>query len=593
MLDPERETARTLMSVPWLLVGGLITAVALLAAHLIAIVPLLLLTLPRNFAPVFALPLANLPTVVLLPPALAGLYATVREGRDAEGRLGAERTLRTYARGCVRHARDLTVATLVYRAVALVPAVAAFALLLAGDTAVDYWRYAGGWAGPESGIAQLVYAVLGVMVAGAVGRLLVAFYDLPVLFTGVSPRRSWRVALRVARRRPRTLARYGVGRVLLWSPMLLVLGVQSNLLTGERRVPALLGDVAAFAAVTLVVGTGVATVLAAYHVVVYDRAVEPLVREPTPTGSGVDAGPETSAVVDPEAAAAGAGASDRSDGGRSRRAVAAWALAALLVVGAGAGAGAVRLTDARPTTEELRPVGDADDAEAVLENTGAVLSTASYRVRSRSYRVNETTGERQLLLETEYAVDRERRRAIVTSRVRSDEDEWIRASYYGSERTLALDFPGESDQPGRVDFRDTFVGRTAGEWALLYVSGYTFVTQSESGVTTGEGGQFEVVERTDERVVVERTERPDEDPPEDGEQLAVERVRLVVDRDTGRPIRLVENRTFVEYENGSEVGRYRTVQRRTYDGYGSTRVERPDALGEPGPIEWLWDLVYY
>jgi hypothetical protein len=592
MLAPERETARTLRSVPWLVVGGLVAAIALLSAHLLVVLPLLLLTLPRNTAPVVALPLATLPAVVLLPPALAGLYATVREGRDAEARLGAERTLRTYARGCLRHARHLTAATVVYRAVALVPAAVAFVLLLSGDTAVDYWRYAAGTGGVEHGIGQFVYAGLGVMVAGAAGRLVFAFYDLPVVFAGVSPRRSWRVALRVARRRPRTLARYGVGRALLWSPMLLVLGMQTNLLTGESSMADLLVELAGFAAVVVVVGTGVATVLAAYHVVVYDRAVEPVVREPTPTGGGVDVGPETAAVVDPTAAAAGNGASDRSDG-RTRRTVAAWALAALVVVGAAAGAGAVRLTDARPTTEELRPVGDADDAEAVVENTGAVLSAASYRVRSRTYRVNETTGERQLVFETEYAVDRERRRAIVTSRVRRDEDEWTRARYYGSERTLALDFPGESDQPGRVDLRERFVGRPAGQWAVLYVSGYTFVTRSESGVTVGEGGDLRVVERTDERVVVERTERPDEDPPEDGEQLAVERVHLVVDRDTGRPTRLVENRSFVEYENGSEVGRYRTVQRRSYDGYGNPRVERPDALGDSGPVEWLWDLVYY
>lgn len=591
MLALERETARTLLSVPWLVVGGLVTALALLSAHLLVVLPLLLLTLPVNTAPVVALPLATLPTVVLLPPALAGLYATVREGRDADERLGAGRTLRTYARGCLRHARDLTTATVVYRVVALVPAAVAFALLLAGDTTVDYWRYAAGTGGVEHGIGQFIYAGLGVMIAGAVGRLVFAFYDLPVLFAGVSPRRSWRVALRVARRRPRTLARYGVGRALLWSPMLLVLGVQSNLLTGERRMPAVLLEVAGLVAVAVVVGTGVATVLAAYHVVVYDRVVEPVLREPTPTGAEVDVGPETAAVADP-AAAAGDGASDRSDG-RSRRAVAAWALAALVVVGLATGAGAVRLTDTRPTSAELRPVGDAADAEGVVESAGAVLATASYRVRSRSYRVNGTTGERRLVFETEYAVDRERRRASVSSRVRRDEGEWTRARYYGSERTTALDFPGEADRSGRVDLRKRFVGRPAGEWVVLYVSGYTFVTRSESGVTVGEGGQLEVVERTDERVVVERTERPDEEPPEDGDALAVERVRLVVDPATGRPTRLVENRSYVEYENGSEVGRYRTVEVRTYVTYGDPGVERPEGIGEPGPVEWLWDLVYY
>lgn len=144
MLDTERATLRTFAGAPWLVVGGFVVGVAALLASLVAAAPVMSVLLPHEARPPLALALGSVVSVLVVPPALSGLYVVARRSGERDDRPGPLETVRLYVGGCLRHARDLTAATVVYRVAALAPAAVAFVLLLSADTAVNYWQYAQG-----------------------------------------------------------------------------------------------------------------------------------------------------------------------------------------------------------------------------------------------------------------------------------------------------------------------------------------------------------------------------------------------------------------------------------------------------------------
>lgn len=586
MLEQERAASRAVRRNPWLLVCGGVVALAWLVVNVAAIVRVMFLVLPKQTQPVFVLPMASVLTVLVLPPTLSGLYSAVRETGARDEPPGPIGTLRLYGLGCLRHARDLTTATVVFRVAALVPVLAVFALLLAGDTALNYWQYTtptGDVPGPLKGSVELLVVLTYGMIAGAVGRLALAFYDMTVLFAGVPAKRGWRAALRVTLRRPRAILRYGAGRFLLWSPMLVVVIQEISIVSSGNisRGNALAG-LGMFVASAMALGTVVTTLLAAHHVEVYEQTIEPVLAEPTPLSKGSSAPSEWAAGPSP----------DREVEGQSTlQSTAAVAFTVLLVVVLAAGTTAVRVEDVRPMQASERPVGDSMNAGAIASNAGRLLANASYRSHKRTYRFNLSTGERKLQVETNTSVDRLDREIRVSTGLHRNGN-WTRAGYYGSETTLAIDFLGESDESRRVVLAELFLGRLAGEWRIMYFPGYPWMAELTHGhVIDTDDRDVQLVERTDSRVVVGYSRRPEVDGA-DGDDV-VERVRLTVDPETGRPTRFVHNKTIVERENGSIVGRYRVLTVRTYSAYGTAEVRRPAPAGSPGPLEWLWDSVYY
>ena len=615
MLAPERETVRTLMKRPGLFFGGAAAALGWLVVQIYVSIPVMFVSLPRDTQPVFAFTLASVGSVLVLPLVLGGLYATVREART-EGDLRFHEVVSLYVLGCIRHARKLFVATVTFRIVALVPAAVVFTVLLAGDTAVSYWQYASGAAGPAAGdggttpadaIWDLLLVWLYVMVAGATGRLVLAFYDLPVLFAGVSARRGWCAALRFARRRPRALIRYGGGRFLLWLPMLPVLVVQATLVAGNVSSSDAGTGLVVYLAAAFALGTITTTLLAAYHVVVYERTVEPVLREPVTTGKrvAVDSpavalppeveSPSRSAGQSPGRSAGGGPSDGGLVGGLTRKQIFAVSFAFLLVLSMAVGTAAIRVHDVRPMPgDDPQPVEDSVAAEAVVVNAGHLLANGSHRAQSAHYSVNETTGERQPVMEIDVAVDRSNRQAWIAGSIREDDgDEWQRSEYYGSASTFAFIYPGASEPPEEVSLRERFFGETAGEWTVIYLPGYQqFKPGAADDFPDTEDGDWRIVERTDDEVVAGYTEQP-EAPDEDGRTLESERVRLTVDAETGRPVHFVRNQTHVERENGTVVERSHGVEETTYGGYEDPEVERPEPRGSRGPVEWLWSLIYY
>ena len=585
------------MGHPGIFVGGAAAALGWLLVQISVSVPVGLVSLPRDTQPVFAFALASVASVLVLPLVLGGLYATVREAR-AEGDLRFHEAVVLYVRGCLRHARKLFVATVVFRLAALVPAAAVFVLLLAGDTAVNYARYAAGGSEPTVATVSLLLVWLYAAVAGAIGRLLLAFYDLPVLFAGVPARRGWRAALRFARRRPRTLLRYGGGRVLLWLPILPVLALQAHLVAGGVSPSDAWTGLGVYLVAAFVLGTISTTLLATYHVVVYERAVEPVLSEPATTGTRVEV--DSPAVAPPpEVQSSGQSADGGSAGGEglTRKRIFAVSFAFLLVLSMAVGTAAIRVHDVRPMPgDDPQPVEESMAAEEIVVNAEQLLANGSHRTQSAYYGVNDTTGERTLVMETEVAVDRSSRQARVGGGIREDEDgdEWHRTELYGSTSTFALAYPEAGNPPEEPPVESQLVEETAGEWTVIYVPGYSLVeADTAESLPDPEDGDWRIVERTDEEIVVGYTERADESDEEDGRALETERVRLTVDAETGRPTHLVQNQTHVERENGTVVERTHGVQETTYEGYEDPGVERPDPMGARGPVEWLWSLIYY
>lgn len=594
MLDAEREAVRTLRRTPALLVGGGAAVAASLVAGAAVLAVVAPVPVPEGTRPLLVLLAASPATIPLAPLVLAGLYVAVRRAREGDGDADAGdgdakgSTLAALVRGAVGNYRPLLVATVAFRPVVLALAVPVFGLLLAGDAALNYAQYAAGGGGVPPPVLELWVAGIYVLLAGALARLPLAFYDLPVLFAGVPPRRGPRAALRFARRRPRVLLRYGAGRLLLSAPLVVLWVAGAGLVAGQGDLSTTAPGLAVVAAGYLVVGVPAAALVATYHVVVYERRVEPALREPTATGSD---GPAPDSVLAPPRGATG------DAGGRNRRSVVVGAVVLLLASAAIAGAGAVRVSDHRPLPDSgPRPVDASMDAAAIVENARAATAATSHRRVVSTYAVNGSTGERALLIEVRAARDRPDHRLRVSAVVMVNRSTGERrtADYYISESTLAARFGSGTGGELEYETRATgFPGRTVDGWAVVPYPGYGFAGNFDDTAGIPEGGDWRVIERDDGRIVVGFTERPDDDADGEGSRLVERRVRVTVDPATGWPSRAVENRTVVEVEDGTVVERDRELTVAAYDEFGTADVERPRKFGSRGPLEWLWDLLYY
>ncbi|PSP78432.1 hypothetical protein BRC81_07775 [Halobacteriales archaeon QS_1_68_20] len=569
MLDPEREAASLVGRNPGLLVGGGLVTILGVMAYGLAWCVVQGTSLPEWAALLLVVAVGGAVRVVLLPFPLAGLYAAARRAREDPD--GTATTLAVLG-GAVRNYRRLFGATVVARLVTAALAVPLFGLLLTGDTLLTAAQYARG--GDPLGVflGNRGSVVLVVLLAGALARLAVAFYDLPVLFAGVARSRGWRTGLRFTRRRPRALARYGAGRALLWSPVVLgplaadrVLRRMKTATTEPVEVLAVLGViwlgvVAVVAALTLV---------AVHHVVVYGRAVEPFLREPTPTGSG------TSRATSPVASPGGREAD--SDGGRSRRRVAVTGLAALLVTATVVSGAAVRIADVRPMPgDDVRPVTESMDAGTIVENARLATATTSHRGVVRTYEVDEMTGERSRSQSMTYLLDREDRQYVGRG---------TNSDTYASDSTAASNFDGIV-----LPFHDEFdaLGTERNRWTVAPTPGYAEIVPlvfEQPSLVVPPGDDWRIVDRSDGRVVVgyEASERPGVDP--NGTYVR-QRARVHVDADTGRPTKSVKRLSHVTYaENGTVTEHEAEVTVVEFTDYGETDAERPDELGDRSLLE--------
>lgn len=585
MLEAEREAASHAWRNPGLLVGGVLAATAVVGAAIVGWSLVEGLRYPRWIVFLLAISVASVVRVFVLPFPLAGLYAGVRLARSETGG-GASVT--TVLGGAVRNYRRLLGATVVTRLVALALAVPVFGLLLVGDTLLTYVRYARGGDQLAILLGNEQTVILMVLLAGALARFALVFYDLPVLFGGVAPSRGWRTGLRFVRRRPRALLRYGVGRALLWSPVVGIVFVGHPSVEWVTGTQPAARPMDGLAVLWVTIGAAVValTLIPVYHAVAYERTVEPFLREPTSTESKATTGP---------ASVATAPIPDEQDGSSiGRRGIAALVLATLLLGAAVAGAAAVRVNEVRPMPDdEVRPVEPSMDAETIVENARFTAASTSHREIVHIQQRNLETGELIDEQVTTIAFDRENRRYLMKHDGSPNVEDSLIHSTYGSTSTLATEFDGIVGGPigGLYErgferngwFQVTWPGYTRMLWYLE--SNYFVIPRHDD---------WRIVDRTDETVVVGFEDSQEHTGEGEAKRLTERHVRVHVDRTTGRPSKVVDQYTVTKYDENGTIDHRRQQRFVTeFRDYGDTDVERPGDLGDKGLVERLADLVFY
>lgn len=418
---------------------------------------------------------------------------------------------------------------------------------LAAATAGGAALSAAGVQAPQGGLEVITFGVLGLFTVGAgvgaVFRLGSEVADVPI------PRQP-AASLAVARSSPRTVARLVGLRTAPWVMVLLIAVVGLLIDAVSLPSPVVLS--------LLFIGTVAATALA----VGLERRVTrewtgqvPSLRSSLP----------------------------------SRRTVAAVALVLLAVTVPTLGA---RVADTRPSPATAAPVDDAD-AATIAANANAALRRVDHFGAKSIRMYNDSTGRMEPGVHFDVGVEPSEGQF----RLHADGPGSIPPNLddvYYTDGAIAM----ERESLGAGPLQGLFV-RDAGNWTVLVfpvlgVSDYDRIDLSSTLESNGAD-----VEPQDWRVL-SRNERTVTIGVEDSERLASvfglpaanisadSYVRLVVDADTGRPEQLSLHRNVTTAE-----GRR---QRRVvvhYRDWGSHDVERPAAIGDPGPVELFWDALAY
>lgn len=484
-----------------------------------------------------------------------GLYAVVR-GETNGGRSVLAKT----AAEARRSGASLFRASVSAHAVALllfVPlAVVTTSIALGIDAVVQIARGTAGrgsWMGPWS------ITVGAWLVAAYLARLTLSFHDLAMLDGDERPSWAWLASARSTLSNPRALLTYGVGRAsLLAAPSLLAIAFASgvDVLTGDSL------GVLALAAGFLAGSCVARPALAAYHLSADDEWVR---RGRTPAESG--------SLVP-----------------RARTAVAGMVLVATVV----AGVGAVRVGDVDPVDRTpAAPDVERDDPSTVVAAANERTAATSHRRASVYSTYNDTTQSWETFGEEDFRIDTRRQRIAVS--VYEHYPDWRYEIYLEDGRTLKP--RGRSRHTVSETFR---IQRQDGAVMIGPTSSFL----PDASRYPSPALPWRVVNRTEDAVVYAVTDSealhgnagyPYEYPSPRDEAITYRDgnyVRVTVDRETGR-LRTVEIQSHYEQTDEDEtyvVGN-RYVSR--FDGYGTTRVERPAELDGPSVYATFWDYVDY
>lgn len=552
--------------------------------------------------------------IVVLAFTLPGCYGLYRQ--DAAERDGdRSRSVPTAAVGhnlslVAGAARDfgprLLASTLVTRAVA-VPATVVLAVLIG-------WLFLGldtaaVWASAvfDVPVDRGLLAITGVVASLAGGAWLtngaVAYQDLLALDGEARPSRAWRESVVAATARPLWFVGQALFRGLLaaapWIAAFAALIAAAAVTPGED---AGFTGLLATAVVFLVVAALARATLVAYHVRSYEARIRPAV-----TAGDRDAAAYLAdeRPTDDDPAAAHLAEDRRADDhpasnhpllSHPRRI----AVAAVFVLATIAGVGMVR-------TADVAPGPDVPDAAIEPANADATVRTAVERTVSRDFAFeyeerayNRTTGTWSAIFEGSGRVDRDTPESLYTITFHSGDGETRRLRMYGADGIgAATAVPGTQirlfhPMERRVQSGDwsAAIGRPV-EWSsdqLRFVP--ADVTGWERVASDGETVTYETanLSAVDRSSILGSLPDPGE---EDITYVDGPQIRVVVDREAATVRRLSVR---AHYRDTYDEDDPRVVRRRTtvnVTAVGDIDVSRPEGLRGPGPLERLWDVVYY
>lgn len=589
MFEREREAVALVRRRPGLLLAGTGVTIVLLVGVGATLATTAVIGIDEYVLLVGPLPGLAL-ALLLLPFPLGGCYAVALTAVREEGRAGATAGSESGSEGrdgqwqfapvveaAGTNYHRLLAASVAACLVGLVVGGALVLVLLSAVTVADYAGYRSGSRSPPSAMrtARLLVTLAGIATV-VVGPLL-SFHDLPVLDERRTPTEGWAAAVQFALARPRRLLRFLLGKLLLFSPAVLVPVAGFRVLTSiDVTTWALLSDWLTATVLALVVvpsalaAITASTLAVAYRVVVYERAVVPaLMSTSLPSASGLSA--------------------------RQTRAL---GVAGLVVVAAVGGGVAVRVEDTGPRSAGTTPVEPGEDAAAIVATARDRAQSHGHRRVVRYWRTNESTGEWDRQGREVLGVDHDDRRIRFARRAEAPDGLSRATEHYWSEGTIARanHYPDAPNPGFHGDFPD-LLGSRAGNWSAFPYPGYILVADGRPWnlpLPSGDGDRWTVAQRTDGTVVLEWRNGTHPGADAQGTHLVEQRYELAVEEATGYPQRLVATAHYTRYDDDHvETARWRERTEVKFRAWETVDVERPDALGPRSPLEWLWDFAYY
>ena len=440
-------------------------------------------------------------------------------------------------------------------------------LLLGVDTAVV-------WAAEYGvGVDRGLVAVAGLFVTITTAVWLVngalAYASLFALSGESSPRRAWRESVAAVTARPLWYVGQSFLRgLLLASPLiaggaiLYGIGLRTRSPGESVAVWVFLLSVAVFFTVAAVAR---ATLLA-YHVDSFDERVRPAVAD------------ENRAIVE-----------------QPRRV----AMAAIVLLAAIGGVAMIRTADVAPTADvpdaELRPTNADETVRIAAERT--LRRDFAFTIDESSY--NRTTDTWRTIFDGGGRIDRDTPEAIFSIALHFQEGDVIDRSFYGADGVYAL-----TSDSGRIRLYNPLETRMrSGNWTAAIGRSFDDLDDDFDLLPTESSGWQRVA--SDQETITYATAdvhqfdghglirtAPDPDDP-DVEILNRTRARIVIDRETATVREFTVVAHFQETYDEDDPDVVRSRSRLTITAVGDLEVERPDGLAGPGPLERLWDVVFY
>ena len=519
---------------------------------------------------------------VFVVPLYVSVYGPIRSGADGTTtfRAGAASVRESYGR--------LLRTALVVGGKAVVAGGLAVLVARVVLTVVQYYRYVTGTPPEPYGQPQLfrlwTVFVSGTLVGLAVGR----FADLFAL-DGRSPRMAWRSSLWFARERPIVFGGYHLaGLVLFVVPLaagvaagvVAILALNGGLVVRSPAgpLPSVVGQLlsillGAAGLLTLLVGLGLSAVLPlAFHAAFFERVVGPAT--PVPSATTL-----TGHV------------------GRTRVAV-----AALVLVAAVGGAAVVRAgevgADDRAAPREPLP------EDPVAAYAAARTNTVDGNHRAVTYIRNNSDPDAEFEVVYREATDYRDNRAWIRFDPDTTDEGSGHRGLYASDAVNAQFTTVEPYPIERNGLSTWFTRRVAdgnGTWEVTPANGYS--TSGKHAPTPDPDLDWRVVENDATTVVLSIADNealhhesglssyflyPEDAGNDSYLGVYVDKERGVVEKWRARSTGTVTS---------DRIGEPRTTRRRNITWRVAidpeARVERPQALGSKGPVEWLWGVAYY
>ena len=524
--------------------------------------------------------------VVGIPP-LVGIYASTltalgREGEsdgDAPERSDGRRhgSVLAVASDTVRTLRDRG-ATLAAGAVAyvlgtlvlgLAIALALHAIVLGVLTGASVAAYALG--GDQLVDPRAVIAASGVLfgLGLSIGALATRFFDCIACFTDASPIAAVVESVRFARSQPRTFAAYAVVTTLVfWLPTAVLYAVDSVLAT-----PVAVG-------LTVLAVSVCVTWYAAFHAVVFDRRVVPVLREPNaaddsePTGSARLEIPARPLVDNPVRLA----------------------LVVLLLTGLLVGTSTIRALDVRPMEdpEQPGPLDDTDAPAALFSQDSMPTATASHRANHRTVVWNDSTDSWSDPVTFAFEHDVEQRRLIAA--LLTGNEETMNSTGYFSTKHFALSYEDGrvSGTPSDPPPERAWFERTAGNWTVYSGSGYLLVAGEPTVAISDEFvDQSWTVQSTSAETVVLSAEGADIVPLQYENEPLLENssVAVTLDRETGYVTRIEQEVAVDQAASDLDGPVAQTVV--TVENWETHEIDRPAEIEGVTAMDAIWAIAYY